>query len=117
MSVQNLNLAIGLCNGTRIMIKTIKKYVIESNVLSGPLKGQTIFMPRISLYPDKDESPFIFKIRQFLIKLAFFVTINKSQEQTIQKCGIYIETPLLPWSFVHCYVNIFCTNSLLQTRV
>ena len=28
--------------------------------LSGTQKGQTIFIPRISLYPDEEESPFIF---------------------------------------------------------
>ena len=46
MLMRNLK---GLCNGTRLMVKTIKQYVIEAKVLSGPQKGQTIFIPRISL--------------------------------------------------------------------
>ena len=46
----NLNLAKGLCNGTRLIINTVKQYYIEKNVLSGPQKGQTIYIPRMSLY-------------------------------------------------------------------
>jgi len=53
--MRNLNLTKGLCNGTRLMIINIKKYVIETNVFSGPQKGSTIFIPRISLYSDEDE--------------------------------------------------------------
>ena len=49
--------------------------------LSGPQKGQTIFIPRMSLYPDEEESPFTFKRRQFQIKLAFSVTINKYKNE------------------------------------
>ena len=51
--------------------------------LSGPQKGQTIFIPRMSLYPDEEESPFTFKNkrRQFPIKLAFSVTINKYKNE------------------------------------
>jgi len=53
--MRNLNLTKGLCNGTRLMIINIKKYVIETNVFSGPQKGSTIFIRRISLYSDEDE--------------------------------------------------------------
>ena len=53
--MRNLNLAKGLCNGTPLMIKNVKQYVIETNVFSGPQKVSTIFIPRISLYSDEGE--------------------------------------------------------------
>ena len=51
--MRNLNLTKGLCNGTRLMIINIKKYVIETNVFSGPQKGSTIFIPRKVCIPTK----------------------------------------------------------------
>ena len=117
MLMRNLNLAKGLCNGTRLMVKTIKQYVIEAKVLSGPQKEQTIFIPRISLYPDEEESPFIFKRRQFPIKLAFSVTINKSQGQTIQKCGVYIDTPLFNHGHLYTAMSRVCNRESLKILV
>jgi hypothetical protein len=38
MLIRNSNLAKGLCNGTRLMIQTIKIYIIEANVLASPQK-------------------------------------------------------------------------------
>ena len=36
--------------------------------------------------------PFQFKILQFPIRLAFAITINKAQGQSIEKCGIDLNT-------------------------
>jgi len=47
-------------------------------------------------------------MRQFLIKLAFAMTINKSQEQTLNYVGVYLPNPL----FCHgqLYVAISCVT-------
>ena len=107
----------GLCNGTRLIVKTIKQYVIEAKVLSGPQKGQTIFIPRINLKPDEEESPFLFKRRQFPIKLAFNVTINKSQGQTVQNCGVYIDTPLFNNGHLYTAMSRVCRRESLKILV
>lgn len=39
--------------------------------------------------------PFQFKRLQFRLKLAFTITYNKSQDQTLEVAGIHLSTPLL----------------------
>ena len=49
-----------------------------------------IFIPRISLIPSDPQIPVRFKRHQFPIRVAFAMTINKSQGQTLERVGIYL---------------------------
>lgn len=53
-----------------------------------------ILIPRIDLTSSDQELPFKLKRRQFPIKAAFAMTINKSQGQTLDKVGIYLSEPV-----------------------
>jgi ATP-dependent DNA helicase PIF1 len=75
-----------LCNGTRLVVKTLNTYVIEATILTGAFKGENVFLPRIPLIPS--DLPFRFKRLQFPIRLAFAMTINKSQGQSLNVTGI-----------------------------
>jgi len=92
--IRNLNVQNGLCNGTRLIIHNFGKHVIECEIISGNHIGERIFLPRITLIPNEQEIPFEFKRKQFPIKLAFALTINKAQGQTIKRLGLYAEEPL-----------------------
>ncbi|XP_072377802.1 ATP-dependent DNA helicase PIF6-like [Diabrotica undecimpunctata] len=70
-----------LCNGTQLVIRKLMKNVIEASILNGKFKGENILIPRIPITP-KDVS-IQFKRIQFPIRLAFAMTINKSQGQTM----------------------------------
>jgi hypothetical protein len=94
MLLRNLNTKRGLCNGTRLIVKDLKPNLIIAQVLTGSAKGQTVFIPRIDLAPTNTELPFTLRRRQFPVKLAFAMTINKSQGQTLEKVGIYLPTPI-----------------------
>lgn len=56
---------------------------------------------RITLYSENDY-PFTFKRRQFPIKLAFVMTINKSQGQSFKKIGLHLYRDV--FSHGHFYV-------------
>jgi ATP-dependent DNA helicase PIF1 len=49
---------------------------------------------RIDILSQEDALPFILKRRQFPIKLAFAMTINKSQGQSLQHVGVYLPDPV-----------------------
>ncbi|GFW26037.1 ATP-dependent DNA helicase [Trichonephila clavipes] len=66
-----------LCNGTRLVIKRIAGNLLEATILIVRFKSEIVLLPRIPLIPS--ESPIPFKRLQFQIRLAFAMTINKSQ--------------------------------------
>ncbi|XP_075451177.1 uncharacterized protein LOC142492419 [Ascaphus truei] len=103
MLLRNLHTP-NLCNGTRLCIKTLMPNLIEATILTGNAKGQDVFIPRIPLIPT--DMPFTFKRLQFPIKLAFAITINKAQGQSIKCTGINLESPC----FSHGQLYVACSR-------
>ncbi len=101
--LRNLNQSIGLCNGTRLIVKRLGQHVIEAEIIIGNNVGKHVFIPRI-MSPSRIDWPFILCRRQFLIRMAFAITINKSQGQTFNNVGVYLPVSgLFTWSAVCCY--------------
>ena len=92
--LRNLNTKRGLCNGTRLIVKDFKQNLIIAQVLCGSAEKQMVFIPRIDMIPTNTDLPFELNRRQFPIKVAFAMTINKSQGQTLDKVGIYLPEPV-----------------------
>ena len=93
-----------LCNGTRLVVKQLLSSVIEATILTGNDKGQTVFIPRIPLKPN--DLPFEFKRLQFPVKPCFAMSINKTQGQTLQVAGLYLESPC----FSHGQLYVACSR-------
>ena len=83
-----------LRNGTRMIVKKLMKRTIECEVAVGTNKGNRVFLPRIPMYDRSNEFPFTLVRRQFPVRLAFAVTINKGQGQENQRVGIYLPEPV-----------------------
>jgi len=79
-----------LCNGTRLIITRMGKFVLEAKVISESNIGEKVFIPRLSLSPSDVKIPFKFQRRQFPISVSFAMTINKSQGQSLKNVGIYL---------------------------
>jgi len=63
MLVRNLDLRVGLCNGTRLIITRMGTYVLEAKVISESNVGDKVFIPRLTLEPSDMRIPFKFKRR------------------------------------------------------
>ena len=90
MLIRNISIHGGLCNGTRLGILDLNNKLLKCEILAGNKEGQVVFLNRITLYFD-NEYPFTFKRRQFPIRLAFAMTINKAQGQTFSNVLIYLQ--------------------------
>lgn len=88
-----------LCNGTRLKVTSMGEHIIKCKIISSCSAnyGDDVLLPRINLTTNDSschDLPINFTRRQFPISLAFAITINKSQGQTLDKVGIYLPQPV-----------------------
>ena len=115
MLLRNLNIKEGLSNGTRLIVKRIHRNVVDAEILLGTHEGKRVLIPRLVLAPSDVDLPFVLRRRQFPLRLAWAMTINKAQGQTFEKVGIHLEEPV----FTHgqLYVAFSRARSFADIRV
>ena len=94
MLLRNLNQSLGLCNGTRLIITQLTNRIIEGQIINLNNTNEKVYIPRIEMTVHESKWPFTLKRRQFPIKISYAMTINKSQGQSLDKIGIYIENEI-----------------------
>lgn len=103
--LRNLNQVKGLCYGTRLPIIKMGDKVLEQKVIIGSNIGDFVLIPHITLTPQTSHSPFPMKWRQFSIKLAFTMTIYKSQNHRRMLLCIFLILYFLMVNWIlHCPV-------------
>jgi hypothetical protein len=113
MLLRNLDPSNGLCNGTRMILLRIKPRVLECRILGGD--GKTVFIPRISIEPSEGDLHIELSRRQFPVRLAFAMTINKSQGQSVHRVGLDLRTPV--FSHGQLYVALSRCTSASRIKV
>lgn len=88
MLLRNLNPKYGLCNGTRLIVESLGSNMIECSIFTGSRRGKKVFIPRVNLDCKNKDLPFTLKRRQFPLRLAYSMTITKSQGQTFERIGV-----------------------------
>jgi ATP-dependent exoDNAse (exonuclease V) alpha subunit len=71
------------------------QHIIDAEIATGSNKGRRVFIPRLSIIPsDMERMPFTLRRRQFPLRPAFAMIINKAQGQTLQTVGVYLPKPV-----------------------
>ncbi|XP_043242049.1 uncharacterized protein LOC122391808 [Amphibalanus amphitrite] len=101
--LRNLAATDGLCNGTRLIAgRVVSPRLLEATIACGKHAGRRVFIPRLPLHPPEDAFPFHWERRQFPVRPAFALTINKAQGQTLGRVAVFLEEP--PFSHGQLYV-------------
>ena len=104
MLLRNINPRQGLCNGTRLIFdKCIDNKLLQCRIVE---TSRVVLIPRISFIPKPSEYPFEWQRRQFPVRPAFAITINKSQGQTLKFAGVWLRGEV----FTHGQLYVACSR-------
>ncbi len=93
--LRNLQPSSGLCNGARLVVQKIMDHRVVFAKLADSESSEQVVIPRISLIiNESDRMPFKWRRRQFPVKQAFSMTINKVQGQTLDRLAVWLEDPV-----------------------
>ena len=104
MLLRNINPRQGLCNGTRMVFdRIIENKLLQCTVVE---TKRIVLIPRITFIPKINEYPFEWQRRQYPVRPAFAMTINKSQGQTLKHAGIWLRGD----AFSHGQLYVACSR-------
>ena len=101
--LQNINQP-KLCDGTRLSVKKLMTNIIEAKNFDRAF--QRWKYPHTANFMIPTDMSFQFKRLQFPIRLAFAITINKAQGQSLELCGLYLHTDC----FSHGQLYVACSR-------
>jgi len=92
--LRNLDPGEELCNITRIVVLNIRRKVLQYRIVSKDrrFRNKVVLIPRIRLSSNAETLLVLPKRIQFPVRLAFAMTINKSQGQSVEHMGINLQT-------------------------
>lgn len=94
MVLRNINPNVGLMNGTRVQITQLMDFMVQARIITGEKVGETVYIPRLLITPSDTALPFKMRRRQLPLAVAFAITINKSQGQSLSQVGLFLPRPV-----------------------
>ena len=86
-----MNVRDGHTNGTRYIVESVTKHLIKARKLDGG-EHKELLIPKIPTISTDTDFPVNFKRTQFPILGAYYLTFNRAQGQTLQRCGLDLST-------------------------
>ena len=82
----------GLCNGTRLVVRDVRDHVLYCDALTGKSMGKPVCVPKLALEPSDIDLHFRMRRYQFPVMLSYSMTIHKSQGQSFDRVGVYLNS-------------------------
>eukprot|EP00795_Rhopilema_esculentum_P014962 gene14962-6115_t len=81
--LRNINPKRGLCNGTCLIVLDLQHHVICAQIIANQYRGQYVMIPRITMSSQDTALPVNIARVQFPVRLAYCLTINKAQGESL----------------------------------
>ncbi|KIH64075.1 Ulp1 protease family, catalytic domain protein [Ancylostoma duodenale] len=110
MLLRNIDITSQLCDGTSLQLHDVvydDKHVPLILRCRNLITDNVCFIPRTPNVYENKLSGIAFKRLQFPVRLAFCMTVNKSQGQTFEKVGLILRTP----AFAHGTIYVALSHS------
>ena len=115
MLLRNLGVRCGLCNGTLMEVLQFYNNTVKVKILNGVRAGQVEYLFKVKLTVRHRHYPVTLQRLKFPIRLAFSMTINKSQGQSFDRVGIYLDRDV--FSHGQLYVALSRAKRMQDIRV
>jgi ATP-dependent DNA helicase PIF1 len=115
MLLRNLDTSTGLCNGTCLIVRRFTMQVVKAEIVTGKGASNVAFIPRIKFISNNIGLPFTFARKQFPLRLAYAMTINKFQGQTLSHVGLHLADDI--FSHGQLYVTFSHAKALANVKV
>lgn len=95
--LRNINVRRGLCNGAKLIVDSIRQYHLKCRLMNAKVRDEDdrfVLLPRILLTNEDQRAPFKLCRRQYPVRLAFAISINEAQGQTLDMVGLHLKRPV-----------------------
>ncbi|EOA18939.1 hypothetical protein CARUB_v10007570mg [Capsella rubella] len=92
-------------------------HVFQARILTDTRVGKLVMLPRMVLTPLDLRLPFKMRRRQFPISVAFAMTINKSQGQSLSKVVIYLPRTVFSHGQLYLAMSRLSSKSSLKILI
>jgi ATP-dependent exoDNAse (exonuclease V) alpha subunit len=98
-----------------MVVRRMSERVLEVELIGGEHNGNIAFIPRINLTPSATTTSFAFILSrlQFPTRLAFAISINKAQGQSVKYVGIDLRMPV----FSHGQLYVALSRATSRRRI
>ena len=111
--LRNLCSCEGCCNGMSMRVLGVMCNCMEVAIMGKRVDGKVCLLPRIKLTTSEEELPFILQQTRFPICLCYAITVNKSQDQSLEYVGIHLYTLALTHGQLYVALSrVTCHNAL-----